>query len=78
MVKFGEELAEIAAKGVIGGRGGEKSNTGHPGGPLVVAVVCGAGGPGKIFRSIGARNRRFGQISAIVADFSQNYLAWRV
>jgi len=43
-------MAEIAAEGVIGGRGGEKSNTGHPGGFLVEAVGCGSGGEIRFIR----------------------------
>jgi hypothetical protein len=74
MVKLDIKIAEIATRGVIGGRGPIKSNTGHPGGFLVEAAGCGSGGQEKIFCSIGAHNRGFGRIYAILADFSQKIL----
>lgn len=49
MIKFTEKIAEMAAKGVIGGRWGLKLNPGHPGGLKSKAVGWVSGSRAKIF-----------------------------
>ena len=71
------EAAEIAAKGVIGGRGPIKSNTGHPEGFVAEAVGWVSGSQKRFFRRKPPKTGDFGRSAIILKIFCRKPLISR-